>query len=147
MGPTATAERLGAAHAVGTVFLDCHVFLPRRLPEAGPTRARIELVLGAEQLSTAAHAAVLAFLVIVPVGAGEGRLGAFLARHVILVRSELLAPFRVRLLDLGHIAVYSCRHSSLVTRHSGRTLPGFMMPCGSKVALSARIRPSSTPLL
>src|SRR5688572_9733671 len=88
----ATAKRFGPNHAVAVVVLDGDIFFSCRLPEARPAGTGFELVFGAEQLGPAAHAAVDAFLMIVPVRAGERALGAFLARNVKLLRSQILLP-------------------------------------------------------
>ena len=93
----AVAVHLAADHAVARVGLASHVFFPRRLPEARPAAAGLELVLRAEQLGPAAYAAVLALVVVVPVLAGERALGAVLARHLELLRRELAFPFCIRL--------------------------------------------------
>src|SRR4051794_36265626 len=85
-----------------------------RREEARPSRSRIELGLGAEQRLAAAHAAVEAVIPGVPVRTGEGAFGAVLARHVILLRRQLAAPFGIRLLDpdlgiAGHSGVSVAR--------------------------------------
>src|SRR3546814_20521097 len=41
-------------------------------------------------------------VVVVPVFAGEGRLGPRLAQHMILAGVKLLAPLRISLVDLAH---------------------------------------------
>src|SRR5262245_12113842 len=92
MGVAVAAVRFRAGHPVAAVLFHGDIFLLRRLPEAGPAAAGLELVIGAEQLGAAAHAAVDAGLVIVPVLAGEGALRAVLARHLELLRRQLLLP-------------------------------------------------------
>ena len=60
--------------------------------EAGPAAAAVKLCLRGKQFGPAADAAVHARLVMVPVFAGEGRLGSFLAGYVELIGRELGPP-------------------------------------------------------
>src|SRR5262249_16735531 len=73
----------------------------RGLDEARPTRPRVELRLGAEELRAAAGAAIDPGRVLVRVGAGERTLGALLAQDRVALGSEPLAPLLVRQLQLG----------------------------------------------
>src|SRR5258708_39756457 len=86
------AEHLGAAHSVSAIDARLHVRIVHRRPETGPTGAGIELGAGAEQFVIAADAAIGAVVVQVPVFAGEGGLGAALARDLILLRGQLPLP-------------------------------------------------------
>src|SRR5262249_35129839 len=88
----ARALDLRAHHAVAGVVVLADGALLHRLGEARPTRARVELPSRAEQRLAAAHAAVGALGLGVPVGAGEGALGARAAGDAVLVRGQLLAP-------------------------------------------------------
>src|SRR5436305_1882381 len=77
-----------------------HATVGRWLIETRPARPRVELRLRIEQRRPAAHAVIRARFVIVPMLAGKSALGARLARHVILLRRELLLPLSFSLLDL-----------------------------------------------
>src|SRR5258706_3544395 len=101
-------QHLYAAHAVGAVDPRFDVRVVGRLPETGPAGARIELGPGLKQLGVAANTAVGAVLVHVPILAGEGRLGAALPRHLILLRRKLGLPFGVGFGDLIHSSSASC---------------------------------------
>jgi len=61
---------------------------------------RVELRLATEQLVATGLAAVDAELLRVVVLPGERTLRAGLSEHAVLLRAELVAPLRVRLLDL-----------------------------------------------
>src|SRR5262249_34335396 len=91
------AMHLDPAHAVAVVRLDRNALFLRRLPEARPAAARIDLVMGAEQLGAATHAPVASLVVVVPVDAGEGRFRSLLAGNVKLLGRELRPPFLVGL--------------------------------------------------
>src|SRR5262245_7897340 len=88
-----------------------HVFLRDGRPEAGPARARIELLVRSEQIGAAGDAPIDALVLGVPVGTREGPLRALLARHAVLLRGELPAPLFVRLDDLvlHHVTPSLCR--------------------------------------
>src|SRR5207302_10613598 len=77
-----------------------HATFGRWLIEARPARPRVELGLRIEQRRPAAHAVIRARFVIVPMLASKSALGACLARHVILLRRELLFPLGFSPLDL-----------------------------------------------
>src|SRR4029450_7211691 len=62
------------------------------LRERGPAGARFELRLGRKEGRAAAHAAVGAFAVVVPILAGEGALGALLAGDAELLARKLALP-------------------------------------------------------
>jgi len=68
-----------------------------------PSRAGVELRVGTEECVVAADAAVESLVVQVVVLAGEGALGALLARDFKLQRGQLLFPLGVGLVDLGHL--------------------------------------------
>src|SRR5438067_9981934 len=104
------AHHLGAAHQPGVVGLGLDVLLLRRRVVRRPAGAGIELGVRAEELGAAAHAAVHALVVVVPVLAAERLLGALLARHVVLHRRELLAPLGVGFLHFGHGFLLSATH-------------------------------------
>src|SRR2546423_2902319 len=95
------AGRLDAVHEVAEVVVELHGVRRGRIPEARPSRPRLELRVGAEQLRPARPASVHALGVLVPVGARERGLGSLLPEHLVLLRRQLLAPFLLRLLDPG----------------------------------------------
>src|SRR6185312_13928934 len=82
------------------IGLCLHGFLPGRLVEARPARAGIELGRGIEHRRAAADAGIRAVIVMVPELAGEGALGAVLARHLVLLGSQLFPPFGIVFFDL-----------------------------------------------
>src|SRR5947208_11748456 len=85
--PTAAAAvHLDALHPVARVALGGAGARAGGAREARPPGAAVELVLGAEELGATASAEEAPRLVVVPEGAGEGALGAFLTEHA--VRSE-----------------------------------------------------------
>src|SRR5262249_6561433 len=100
VGVTAAAQRLGADHGPAPVALRGDVFRADRLVEARPTGPRIEFGRGIEQRLPAADADVHPVLVVVPVCAAKGPLRGLLARHIVLLRGELLAPLPIALLNL-----------------------------------------------
>src|SRR3982075_3587129 len=120
MGVAGGAKHLGAAREPRAVL----VLIPRipgeRRPEARPTRSGIEFRLGGEQRRAAAHAGIGAGMLFVPIGPGEGPLGAVLARDVILLRREQPAPFGLGFFDF--------RSAGGRRRH--RALSDWGWPCG-----------------
>src|SRR5262245_7032592 len=101
MGRAFGAMHLGAPHKQAAVLMGAHRLFRRRLVEAGPTGARVELGAGVEQRLAATDAFVHAIVVVVPVLAGEGAFGAVLAGHAVLLRRQLLAPLLIRLAGSG----------------------------------------------
>jgi len=91
---------LGAAHAEGGVVVLVDDAVGDSLGEARPSRPRVELVVGAEQLGPARRAAEQAGVVHVEQRPGPGRLGALLTQHVVAVRRELRLPLVLCLHDL-----------------------------------------------
>src|SRR5215210_9056069 len=88
----AGAQDLGARHAEAAILLQADGLGHRGLREARSARPGIELRVGREQLGAAGAAAVRPVLLRIGVRAGEGRLRALLAQHVVALGSELLAP-------------------------------------------------------
>src|SRR4051812_35405916 len=86
------AGYLGAGHAEAGVVGREHVLLGDRLPEARPAGAGIILGVGDEERVVATDAAIEAGRMVVPIGAGEGRLGALLAGHAEGERRKELLP-------------------------------------------------------
>src|SRR5579872_1043610 len=78
----------------------------QRCGETGPSRTRFKLGGAIEQLRAAAHAAVGAIFVVIPILARESRLGSLLSRHVVLLRSQLFAP-----LFFGFLYFFHCTSS------------------------------------
>src|ERR1035437_2490419 len=107
------AHDLCPAHEQAVVRSQLDRLRDGRLGEAPPAGAGVELRVRREEHRRAGRAAVLAGSLVVDVVAGEGRLGAGLAQHVVLGRRELLAPLLLGLLDLrligGHHACSSTR--------------------------------------
>src|SRR5690348_6392174 len=94
-------QHLGADHAMAGVGFLVNVILRRRLGEAWPAAAGIELGVGVEQGLTAAGADIGAGTMVVLILAAERTLGRLLAQHRILHRRQFLAPLRLTLLDLA----------------------------------------------
>src|SRR5262249_40573339 len=101
MPAAAWARHLVAHHAEAPVDGGLDVRLRDRGPEAGPAGSGVELGGGVEQLEPAARALVDALRVVVPVGAGESRLGALVTQDAVLLGRERLLPLGVALLDLA----------------------------------------------
>ena len=93
MSIATAAHHFGAAHQMAVVGFGLDVFVYGRLPETGPARSGVELMIGTEQLGTTAHAAVYALVVVIPQCAGKSGLGAFLTGDAILLRRQSLLPF------------------------------------------------------
>ena len=86
------AADFGAHHAVAHILEGADGLGVHPFPEAGPAGAGVEFAVRAEQLSAAADAAVGAIAFVIPIGTGEGPLGAALAGHAELLGSQLGAP-------------------------------------------------------
>src|SRR5690348_9227093 len=91
------AHHFGAFHEEAVVVGGLDRVLVRRLIEARPAGARFEFGAGIEQRLAAADADIGTGRVRVPIFAGEGALGAFLARDAVLLGRELRLPFGVGL--------------------------------------------------
>src|SRR5690349_2124695 len=94
------ARHFRADHPVAAVLVNLDVRVLPGLGEARPAGAGIELGVRAEQLGSAARAAVDPVVLHVHVAAGERPLGALLAQDLVLLRRELLTPLLICLLDL-----------------------------------------------
>src|SRR4051812_33977947 len=104
MGIALGAAHFGALHAKGAIFEFGDRFVFERDKKARPSATGIEFCFGRKQRLAATDAFVRAIGVRVPVFAAEGTLGSMLARDVVLLRRELLAPFLGRFGDLvGHV--------------------------------------------
>src|SRR4051794_17260776 len=99
MAAATAAVDLGAQHAEGTVLGLAHRIV-ERLPETRPAGAALEFRLRGKQRQVAAGAGKDALAVLFQKRARPRPLGAVLAQDVVLLRRQLSAPFRVRLLDL-----------------------------------------------
>src|SRR3954452_8693780 len=86
MRAAAAAEHLRAGHPVGAVLARLDRLGDRRLGEARPAGAGVELRVRAEQLVAAGGAAVYPVFLRMHVPAGERRLGAVAAHHLVLLR-------------------------------------------------------------
>src|SRR6185369_7203114 len=94
------ADDFRAALEPAVVVDIAHVLGGDGCVEARPARTRVVFCLRVEQRCAAADASVGTRGVVVPVFAAERALRAFLARDLVLLRRELLAPFGVRFVDL-----------------------------------------------
>src|ERR1035437_9714701 len=92
--------RLGASHAIAGVGVFVDVFAVGGGIEARPSGSRSKLGFRTKKQSAAAHAVVRSVVVLVPVLAGEGALGAAGAGHLILLGSKLLPPLEQRIREL-----------------------------------------------
>jgi hypothetical protein len=93
------ARYFDAAHAVAPVLMLLDIPAGRRLVEARPASARVELRARLEEPRIAADAPISALAVLVPVGAREGALGSLLSRHTELLRRELTGPLLIGLFE------------------------------------------------
>src|SRR5690606_12376154 len=112
---TARAAGLDAAHAMAEVFVLGHGFDVHGRVEARPAAARVVLGVRFKQRAATGHAAVLARLLVVPVFAGERRLGGRAAADRVLLVGQLFPPF-----SIGSIAGWFCHglfHGPNAARH------------------------------
>lgn len=113
-----------------------------RSGEAGPAGPRIEFCSGTEQLILAADTDVEAIALIVPVGASESAFSALLARHPVLFRGQLRAPFGVaqgQFLCLAHCAArvrFPC-NANVLTLHLARSNGAGMAFPGAEIKAEA----------
>src|SRR3984957_3302864 len=107
-----SAAGLCADHAVSTVFVFFDFALICGFEKTWPSRARIELCRGVEQRLSAADAVIGPRVFCLPVLAGKSGLSPRLARHMILLRGELLFPLRLFLFHLFHFFCHECKSSS-----------------------------------
>src|ERR1700733_9897824 len=99
MAATRGAVDLDPMHPVAEIVDQLDVGPVRRLGEARPPRARVELRLGGEQLGAAAGTAIRSVRLLVEIGAGERALGSMAPKHLVLSGRQLLAPLALGLLD------------------------------------------------
>src|SRR5579884_2950804 len=99
MRPAAAAGDLGADHPEAGVGRFGNGAVMSRRDKARPSGAGIEFRVRAEELRAAADAFVGSTFVMIPILAGERRLGAFLARDVILLGRQLTPPLGFRLVN------------------------------------------------
>src|SRR5262249_39573266 len=118
MAAAAAAVHLGAAHAVAEVLggLD-RVRL--RIVEARPGGSAVELALGAKQWLAAADAAERAGALLVVERAAARRLGAVAAQHVVLLRRQQLAPFRIGVADGILLGLHGWLRAAVVSPNIG----------------------------
>jgi hypothetical protein len=95
MSIAAGASRFSASHAVTSVGVLGDVAAVGGSEEAWPSRAGIELRVGAKEQRSATNAVVGSVIVLIPVLSGKGALGATAAGYLILLGSKLLLPLRV----------------------------------------------------
>src|SRR5262249_2786085 len=132
------AHDLGADHPVARVRLCDHAVERRRLEEARPTAARLELRLRAEQLGAAGGAPIHTGGVLVPVDAREGALRAFVAEDLVLLGSQALAPLLVGELQFR-------LHATRVPRAGQRTTSDSATNCVAAAATTSRWNTSWNP--
>ena len=118
------AEHLVPLHAVAAVAFGEDILFGDRRPEAGSAGARFKLRIGFEQVVVATDTPIDSLLVIVPILAGEGPLGSFSPRDLVLLASQLLLPFGVRLDDLLAHKESFLRNRIELNLRSGRTAFG-----------------------
>eukprot|EP01025_Chloroclados_australasicus_P065450 TRINITY_DN8919_c0_g1_i4.p3 TRINITY_DN8919_c0_g1~~TRINITY_DN8919_c0_g1_i4.p3 ORF type:complete len:359 (+),score=80.99 TRINITY_DN8919_c0_g1_i4:28-1077(+) len=99
----ASAEDLGADHAVAGVFLDVDVLVSDGLEEAGPARAAGELGVAGEERELAAGTGVDAVLFVIEQRAAEGGLGAGVAEDLVGLGAQPLLPLGFAELETGHL--------------------------------------------
>src|SRR3984885_12534519 len=99
------AVDLDPMHPVAEIVDEVDVGPVRRLGEARPAGPRVELRLGGKQLGAATGAAIRTGPLLVEVPPGEGPFGALAAKHVVLVRGQLLAPLAVGPIDPRAVAL------------------------------------------
>jgi hypothetical protein len=87
------AGNFDAVHAVRVVLVFVNGSGFRGDYEAGPSAAGVELGAGEEEKRSTASAVVVSCFVILSESAGEGALGAFFAKDVVLLGCERFAPF------------------------------------------------------
>src|SRR5262249_47620926 len=76
----AAAGHLSPLHAITAVFMQFNIFFRDRLPKTGPARSGFKFGIRYEQRCSAAHAAIKALFVVVPVFSGKRPLCARVAR-------------------------------------------------------------------
>src|SRR5579859_999682 len=81
-----------------------HVFLRDRLPEAGPSRARVELRRRIEQRRVTGGTAIKSRYRRLLVCAAEGALSTVAAHHVVRIVGKTLVPLRIVEHELAHMA-------------------------------------------
>src|SRR6516164_4800339 len=91
------AQHLGADHAVARIRLLVDMALERRLGEARPAAAGIELGIGLEQHVAAAGANIGAGAALMLILAREGTFGRLLAQHRVLHWRKLAPPLLLAL--------------------------------------------------
>jgi hypothetical protein len=91
-------------HAVAGIRANSQAIGLMRLPEAGPTAAGVELVIGVKQDLVTADTVVNPVFVAIPIGAGKGRFGTALAADLILFGCQFCSPFGIGFFnDLIHL--------------------------------------------
>src|SRR5690242_6635513 len=94
------AQHFGALHEMAAIRFRPDVLPFGWSPEARPSRSGIEFLVGAEQFSATADAAVDAGLVVVPIPPCERPLRPLLACNGVFLRRKLLPPFGILFFDL-----------------------------------------------
>src|ERR1035441_10855244 len=99
MGVALAAQSFYALHEQAAIFFGTNVLLGRGGPEAGPTRARLELLQRPEQGIATTDARVQSSRMVIPVAPGERAFRAAFARHGEFFRRKLVPPFGVGFRD------------------------------------------------
>src|SRR5437879_3723504 len=123
MRVTRAAQRLSALHPQAIVRFDAHVFFGDRSVETGPTCARIELGVRTEQFCPTAYTFINPRVLSMGIISRKGALGPLLASNAVLLRGELLLPFRVRLV---YFAFHSCFS---ISSYTTRQLHHYLLYC------------------
>src|SRR5262245_58535556 len=110
VGSAARAARFHPSHTVALVGVFLDVGALQRLVKTRPARTRLELRSGTEQRRATADTVVHACILGLPVLSREGPLGPRLACHMVLLRSQLSAPFG---LGLDHFIFGFCHRKNL----------------------------------
>ncbi len=96
------AQYLGAIHIERRIDLRADVLGRDGRPETRPARVRIELGLRTEERVAATDAAIYSYRGPFVILVVEGRFGACVACHLVLLGREQFAPFSIALDHLGH---------------------------------------------
>src|SRR5277367_5204451 len=91
---------LDPSHAQAIVLMRFDRRVVDRKIKARPSAPRLKLGVGREQLRPAGDAVIHAVVMILVQRTGKGPLGPFLANDMVLLRSQLRPPLRLRLFHL-----------------------------------------------
>src|SRR5690606_15797177 len=92
MGIADIAQHLGPYHAVTYVAFFSNKSCIERFEVTGPAATGVKFSVGGEKGGPAAHASIQPRSSGVPIASGKGPFGAFLARHIELLGTQLRPP-------------------------------------------------------